>query len=612
MNRILMVDLSSNRVQEITPPSKLYRRFLGGYGVGVRIIYDSMRPRVDPLGAESYFGVVTGPLTGTPAVIGARFATVGKSPLTGTWGDANCGGRFGPALKSSGFDAVFFSGISLEPVYLFLDEGSHEIKSAAEIWGKDTSQTEEMLKRKHGRDVQVLSIGPAGEKVVRIAAAINEKGRAAARSGLGAIMGSKRLKAIAAKGSLKVQLADEKKLMGIRKRCINEIAEGFGFADFYKKGTPAYNTAGVECNDSPIRNWSGVGVRDFPRGEAVGYEAIQKYQAKKYGCWQCPISCGYVVTVGGGPYKTLETHRPEYETCAAFGSNCLNDNVESLIRINDLCNRYGLDTISAGSYVSFAIECFEHGLISKEDTGGLELKWGNHEAIVSLVEKIGKREAIGNLLADGLDKAVESIGRGADQYAMHIRGEGLPMHDPRYEPALAVIYKLNATPAHHIQASQFIPPPDLAIGTPKPGGDFSAPRGKQVKSLECLMHVVQCAGLCCFGYLSSSVRHLPKMISAVTGWPLTLGDLLILGERIANMRQAFNIREGLDPLTFKFPARALGMPPLEEGPTKDRTVELNRLSQEYLRAMGWDLESAKPSKKTLLRLGLDDVANDLY
>lgn len=612
MNRVVTVDLASDRIRETTPSEETYLQFLGGYGLAVRAIYDAMKPNTDPLGPASVFAIMTGPLTGTPAVIGTRFAVAGKSPLTGTWGDANCGGRFGPALKFAGFDGVLFEGISPHPVYVVLDNGICDIRDASRIWGKDTAETEDLLKMKHGKNAQVASIGPAGEKLVRIACIINEKGRAAARSGLGAIMGSKRLKAVVATGNLKVPLADEKKIAEIRKQCVKEIAEGVGFADSYKKGTPTYNITGVECNDSSIKNWSGVGVRDFPTNEKIGYAAIEKYHVRRYGCWQCPISCGQIVSVRDGPYRTKESHRPEYETCAAFGSNCMNDDVESLIKLNDVCNRYGVDTISAGSLVSFAIECYQNGLLSMEDNGGLKLKWGDHGAVVDLVSRICNREGIGNLLADGLEKAVERIGKGSEGYAIHIRGEALPMHDPRCEPALAVIYKLNATPAHHLQASQFIPPPDLAIEAPKWGEEFSAPRGKTVKILECLMHVVQCVGLCCFGYLSTSVRHLPEMLSAVTGWRVTLDDLVTTGERIANMRQAFNVREGLNSIEFAFPDRALGKPPLQEGPTKGRTVGIQRLSQEYLRAFDWDLNSAKPSRLKLTSLRLDDVADDLY
>jgi aldehyde:ferredoxin oxidoreductase len=612
VGKVLSVDLTTSRITEEEPSEKVLRDFLGGYGLGVRIIYDRMIKGTNPLSKDSIFGIVAGPLTGTPVPTGTRFTVVGRSPLTGTWGDANCGGRFGPELKFAGYDAVFFAGISPEPVYLMIDEGNADLRKASFIWGKDVVETDESLKQIHGKRYQVLTIGPAGERRIPISSVMNEKGRAAGRSGLGAIMGSKRLKAVVAKGSRKVPLSDEGQVMNIREQCINEIIHGTGFADFYRKtGTPGYVTAGVMNGDSPVRNWGGVGYRDFPNYEAVGYDAGLKYQTRRYGCWQCPIACGYFMSVKTGPYTVAEGHRPEYETTCAFGTNCGNANIESVIRANEICNRYGMDTINTGALVAFAIECYENGLLTVEDTDGLELKWGNHQAIVALTEMIAKGEGLGDILSQGLEKAAQEIGKGAEAYAFHVRGEALPMHDPRYEPSLGLIYSLNATPAHHTQASQFLPPPGLDLKIPS-WNDHEAPRGEQIKVLECLMHVVNSVGLCLFGYLSTSTTHLPEFVSAVTGWTLTMDDLLEIGERIANMRQAFNAREELNPLQFRLPQRAMGMPPLDDGPTAGRTANLEKLRTEYLQAMDWSLDSAKPSKKKLTSLGLDDIASDLY
>ena len=311
-------------------------------------------------------------------------------------------------------------------------------------------------------------------------------------------------------------------------------------------------------------------------------------------------------------------HKPEYETLAAFGSMCLNDNVESIIMANDICNRYGLDTISAGSTIAFAIECYEKGIISSADTGGIELTWGNHQAIVAMCQQLARREGFGAVLADGAKVAAEKIGKGAEGYAIHIQGQEVPMHDPKYWPGWATTYKLGGTPSEHTEGAG-----DTVERRGMPQGlRFTkiekfpyAGKGEALRESNAFGHVFSSAGLCLLGIFWGVVgeaEDLVESLKAVTGWELTLGEVLETGDRIANIRQAFNLREALNPLEFKVPDRILGKPPLQIGPTAGVEVDLDIQVKDYLEAMDWDLETAKPSKRRLLELGLEDVADVLW
>ncbi len=606
--KILFVDLTKGEVKEELFGEEILRKYIGGYGLAAKIMYDRQRPGVDPLGPENMLGFFTGPLTGTPAVIGSRYVVVGKSPLTGTWGDANSGGEFGPNLKFSGYDGVFFTGISPKPVYLFIENGKAELKDADWLWGKDTNETEDMLKERHGKKTNIACIGPSGEKLSLISCVINDKGRAAGRSGLGAVMGSKKLKALAVLGDMKVPLADEQRTMALRRAYVNAIS---GFGDILKKYGTAGITAGAsESGDAPVKNWSDAGSEVFPTATKISDDAVIAYQEKRYACWRCPIGCGGHVKVVSGPFASV-THKPEYETLGSYGTMCLNDNIESIIKVNEICNKMGLDTISAGCTIAFAIECYENGLITKRDTDGIELKWGNAEAIVAMTEKLAKREGFGNILADGAKIAADKIGKGAEQYAVHVAGQEVPMHDPKFTHGLTVTYLIDATPARHTQGGELIAP-GSGMDLTKPEPRVYTGRAKLQRELMNLMHIVNVAGLCMFGYSSMPVDSLPEFISSVTGWNYSLDECQITGERIGTLRHVFNLREGHNPLERKFSGRIIGKPPLTRGPLKDLSIDEKTMIKEYLELVDWDQKTAVPSKSALERLGLEEVIKDLY
>ena len=610
MGKMLFVDLSKGELKNETPEERVYRDFLGGYGIGARVLFHRQGPKIDPLGPEAYLGFITGVLTGTPALFGSRYTLVGKSPLTGTWGDANSGGDFGPHLKFSGYDAVFFSGISPQPVYLFINDGTAELRKAEHLWGKDVRETEALLKAEHGPDSRIACIGPFGEKLSLISCVMNNDARAAGRSGLGAVMGAKRLKAVVVNGSQPVPLADKAKIEEARKKHQRQL--GGASQIFHQYGTCGGTAGLIRVGDTPVKNWSVAGEEDFPNGAAISDESVISQQQKRYGCWRCPIACGGVMKAGKGKYKyPAGVHKPEYETLGSFGAMCLNDNLESIIKANDLCNSYGVDTISAGATIAFAIECYENGLITSKDTDGIELRWGNDEAIVAMTEKLVRREGFGDILADGVKVAAEKIGKGADEFAIHIHGQELPMHDPKARLNYAAAYQADPTPARHTQGSYGYRPTGGIEFPPMERGS-QAGRGEANKMGSILMHVVNCAGLCSFGFMSMDMSAVTEFLSLATGWDYDLNEVLKTGERIANLRQAFNVREGLKPADFKMPNRVQGSPPLDKGPTAGRSVEIEAMVRDYLVAMDWDPASGKPSKSKLQELGLGDVAQVLW
>jgi aldehyde:ferredoxin oxidoreductase len=617
MGKILNVDLTNGRVEDEPLDESLCREFLGGYGIGAKILYDRMKPGVDPLGPDNLLGFFTGPLTGSPSIEGNRFVVVCKSPLTDTWGDANCGGTFGPHLKFAGYDGILFSGISPKPVYLNIDNGTAELRDAEFLWGKDTNETEDMLREelghstgRNGKQIEIASIGQTGENLSLIAGIINDKGRAAGRSGVGAVMGSKRLKAIAVTGKESVPLFDEEKAKEVRKTFVKRTGGAHGLFATY--GTIGITGESAMSGDSPVKNWGGVGPVDFPTGPTkFRDETLIAYQDKKYGCWRCTMACGGHMSVKEpGPYQGVAHHKVEYETAAAWGTMTLSDDFPVLIRINELCNRYGFDTISAGCTAAFAVECYENGILTKEDTGGLELNWGNSDALVALLEKMAFREGIGDILADGVRKAAERIGNGAEAYAMHVQGSEVPMHDPKFQPGLATTYLMDATPARHTQGHEDMPP--VYEGWPEHEKYEYGGKGELHKRCMEQVHVVNAVGVCLFAYLSYDWNFIPEFLSAVTGWDIDDDEAARIGERIGNIRHAFNLREGHNPRRFEVPSRLIGNPPQTEGNVRNITVDIDTQVRDYCTSMDWDPETTVPSRERLVSLGLADVATDLH
>ncbi|MHA1732138.1 MAG: aldehyde ferredoxin oxidoreductase family protein [Promethearchaeota archaeon] len=645
--KVLWVDLTSGTVEKQDIPDEYYERYLGGYGLGVRILWDRVKPGCDPLGPDNILGLVPGLFTGTIAPMTGRFLVVGKSPLTGGWGDANCGGYFGPAIKRCGVDGIFFTGTAASPKYLLFDGENAELLDAAEYWGRDAIEVEKALKEKHGRGVQVALIGRAGENLSLISGVVNDRGRLAARSGLGAVMGSKKLKAVVLTGKVKVPLRDSELLKKVTKEYNNRINKKPGFIakqvpklapklgkimrltkmgmsgsasmllPLYKKyGTTIANALSSESGDSPVKNWGGIGYLDFPQKKArkIGGEVFLKYKKASYGCATCPVRCGALLSV---PEVGLEeTHRPEYETACMFGTLLLNDDLMTLLEVNELCNAAGIDSISAGSTVGFAIECYEAGILTNEDTGGLELTWGNSKAIKELLEMMIAREGIGDLLADGTKRASEKIGKGSEKFAMHAGGQELPAHDPKYTKSLALTYSVDPTPGRHTKPSTDfaeIGPIEKYVDGLKLPKNRKKDIGAMAESQRLIVGLQSTAdslGYCMFSNLFGRMPIF-DILEAVVGWKVDIDWATTTGLRVHNLKLAFSLREGVNPLKVTLPGRAIGDPPFEKGPHKGVTLDLESMKAAFYRVMGWDEVTGLPRDETLEGLDLGFVVGQL-
>ena len=643
-----IVDLSSRTVEVVAPDEAFYRKFLGGYGLGAAVIMERQKAGVHPLSPEAFLGFCSGLVTGSGALFSGRFMVAGKSPLTGGWGDANAGGYLSREIKRTGYDAVFVTGAAQRPLWILLDGQNIEFKDAAGLWGKDIIETEAAIRQALGDPkVQVACIGESGEKCSLIAGIATDKGRMAARSGLGAVMGSKKLKAIAFRGKQTIPVARPEEVRNINRKFlanykkskladrltvkfmhfISRMIARTGVAvpaqaslvrEIYRKyGTPGLTVYSAMVGDMPIRNWSGVGITDYTVESAArnSDESVIKHQKRKYACQSCPLACGGIIDIQKGRYRGTLGHKPEYETLGSFGGLLLHDDLDAIIELNEMCNRAGIDTISAGAAVAFATECFENGVIGEDDTGGLKLGWGKSEEILMLTEMIIKREGLGDILADGVKRAAQKIGNGADKFAMHAGGQELPMHDCRLDPGFAIAYQCEPTPGRHsissfqytdlFSVSKMFPAARRMI---KDGRNRQSRKVKGYTAGTYYMQLINASGMCFFGAITSSLP-LVDWLNAVTGWDLTPDEYLKTGERILSLRKAFNVREGIKPEDQALSARALGKPPLAGGPLKGATLNMQRLVQEFYESVGWEMLTGGPGPDKMKELGIEALCD---
>ncbi len=650
--KILFVDLSEGSIEERAIPDEIYEKYLSGSGLGAYILYNNIPQNADPLGPDNILGFVSGILTGTGSIITGRWLAVCKSPLTGGWGDANCGGNLAPALKRCGYDGIFFQGISQKPVYLKIDDNGATLKDASHVWGKDAVTAEDILEKENRakRKPSIAVIGEAGEKLSLISGICNDRGRIAARSGCGAVMGSKKLKAVVLDGSKKISCHNPEAVKSISRELTDKInknelpkivkgfmmpvvgkiingknvtsMDGMMQAPMFKKwGTITINQMAVVTGDSPVKNWAGS-VNDYNilSHRNLNPDHIIKHQTKKYSCYSCVIACGGICSIDKitrGKYS--HTHKPEYETCSSFGPLLLNKNLNSIFYINELLNRAGMDSISAGNTVAFAIECYENNILTKKDTDGLNLSWGNARAIISLIEKMIAREGIGDILADGAKAAASKIAYGSEKYAMHNGGQEPGMHDARFDPMIGVHYSVDPTPGRHtVGSGSFYKSMRLwekvswaPVVKKHPKAQEYIPSEKEaLKAVAgaCFKQVIDGSGGCLFAAILG-VQHWKvfEWLNYTTGWDKTADEYMEIGKRIQTLRQLFNIREGIDPADFKLNRRLSGDVPLKDGPLKGLKVPIDEMMSRYWKAIGWDEKSGIPLKETVADLGLDEM-----
>lgn len=602
---LLRVDLSKDKLKTQRLAESLTRKFLGGSGLGAYFIHSEVGG-AQALSPDNLLTFLTGPLTGTIAPATGRYVVCARSPLTGLWGEANSGGYWGPELKFSGFDGVLISGRSQKPVYLTIFDGDVKIHDASELWGMDTYETERAIKDGYGdKRIKVACIGPAGERQARIAGVMNDRGRAAGRCGLGAVMGSKNLKAIAVRGEKDIPVFDSDTLLNLRKKAV-DIVKAVN-RDHIKYGTSGGLGYLEEIGRMPNKYWR----QGYWEGASsiCGEKMSETILKRRVGCYACPSPCGRIVEISTGPFKMEEGAGPEYEACAALGTLCLNDNLEALAKANDLCNRYGLDVISTGSVVAFAMECFEKGILTREDTGGVDLAFGDPEPMLSLVEMIGRREGIGFILGEGVLRASQKLGGGSENFAVHTKGLELPMHDPRQQHCRALAYATASRGGHHNEdLSYAVSASGLEdLGLPKMpqlGGvkqDQDAVNAIMItQNFTCVLDsLVMCMFLMGQGITPSLISD---TLNSVTGWETNPMDLLKTGERVFNLKRMYNVNLGVSRRDDTLPNRVL-KEPLAEGGAKGQLPDLKFMVSSYYRLRGWT-DNGIPKRKTLERLDL--------
>ncbi len=615
IGNIIRVNLSDCTIKTERLSEDYYKTYIGGSGLAARLAYDEIPPTCDPLGPDNKLFFMAGPMVGTNVPSCGRYVVCGKSPL-GHWGEANSGGFWGPALKFAGYDGIIVEGMSEKPVYLSIGEDL-EIKDASHLWGLTASETEAKIKSEiKAKKVRICEIGPAGEKQARLAAIMNDTGRAAARTGLGAVMGSKKLKAIAVWGKKKFGIADKTRLNRIITKLMEASSDKTNIFSSMSSGLTKYGTPFLmdmfgPTGDIPLKNWEGE--ENWPGFTKIGGTAMLKsILVKNTACYGCPIGCGRHVRLESSidPKYNFEGAGPEYETLAAFGSMTLTDNLEAIAIANNLCNEYGMDTISTGSVIAWAIEAFEKGLITKEDTGGIELKWGDPQTIIKLTELIAKREGIGKLLSQGVAIASEEIG-GKD-FAIQVKGLELPMHDPRAFHGQSIAYATSPRGAVHVDGgSMFVSSglimPDIGI-TYRPGRFETKDKGFITMQTQNVIQIINSSIICVFLSLALSATTVSQLLSAVTGENYSVTDLLTIGERIWTIKRAFNIRCGLTAKDDQIPPRLL-KPAIKPHGTKN--IEFEKMLQDYYKVREWDT-TGKPTPKLLDRLNLPKIKKDLY
>ncbi|HEY5949554.1 MAG TPA: aldehyde ferredoxin oxidoreductase family protein [Kofleriaceae bacterium] len=654
--RALFVDLGTgtHRVESID--AQVYRDYLGGYGLGAWLMWKHFPAGTDALDPKSCFALCSGLLTGLHAPFSGRIQVVGKSPLTNTWADSNSGGSVCIHLRKAGYDALVVTGRAAVPSLLVIRDGEISIEPAGELWGKEVPETFDAIKARFGgkRDVGVSAIGPAGEKLQRIASVMNDRYHAFGRQGFGAVYGSKNLKAVVVAGTGEVPVANPEQFKAVCKRVTDEYKRDLGLVarimawmlgakrwlgwmyrltarmraklqspqasmrrSWSQHGTTLVVAMSVENGDAPIKNWKGAGSRDFPMSRSMKLDggAVGKLVTKKLSCGDCPMPCKGIVKVKSR--GLTDVRRPDYETLVGFGANLLNDDLELVTACHDACNRLGIDAVSSSATLAWVCEAVERGILSKDDLDGIDMRWGNGEAALALTIKIGLGEGCGLWLGNGIKRAAEHVGKGSEEFAVHVHGGEPAYHDSRFSSLMGVTFVADPTPGRHTAGgASWNEAFGVGLALPKAADkkDWNVKwKGTEGKGKAQALHsnahqAMNGLGLCLFTNLTGTLPW-TDFVNAATGWNYTDADLLKCGERIQNLRAAFNRREGIKPADFNIPARMLGEGDgnLDAGPLKGVRVPLPVLRDDYYSAMQWNKTSGNVSKARADELGMGEL-----
>jgi len=657
LGKVLFVDLTESKHWVEQVDESVYRSYLGGYGLGAWLMWKHFPPGTDPLAPEACFAISSGLLTGLRTPFSGRIQIVGKSPLTGTWADSNSGGSVCSHLRAAGYDAVVVRGKAPVPTLLVIRDGEITFEPAAELWGQEIPETFDALTTRFGgkRDVGVSAIGPAGEKLQRIASVMNDRYHAFGRQGFGAIYGSKNLKAIVVSGTGEIPIAKPdafkqicKAITDEYKRDLSLVARFFAYMGkpkswlgwmyrlmtrlgmkvsaptaamrrmWSQRGTTAAVALSVENGDAPIKNWKGVGSRDFPlakKGMKIDGKVVDRYITKKLSCGDCPMPCKGIVKVKSR--NLTDVRRPDYETIVGFGANLVNDDIELVTACHDACNRLGIDAVSSSATLAWVCEATEKGILTAADLDGIDMTWGSGEGALQLTIKMGTGEGCGAWLGQGVQRAAAHVGKGSDDFAVHIHGGEPAYHDSRFTSLMGVTYIADPTPGRHTAGS--------ASWNETFGAGFSLPgaadrkewnvkwKGTEGKGKAQALHsnahqTMNGLGLCMFTMLTGRLPW-ADLLDAATGWGMSDADLLVCGERIQNLRAAFNRREGIVPADFKPHRRMLGEGDgqLEAGPLKGIRVNLPVLRDDYYGSMKWNPTSGHLAKSRATELGMAEI-----
>jgi aldehyde:ferredoxin oxidoreductase len=603
--KLLEVDLTTGRSREMPLDPALARDYLGGSGLAARLYLDRLGrpPCPEALDPANPLLIMTGPVAGHLVPGSSRFAVCARSPLTGFWGESSCGGFCAPALKAAGYDGIIVTGAAPSPVYLLVENGRAEIRDAADLWGRDTYACDDALKVRHGKSARTLIIGPAGEKLVRFAAAVHDKGHVAGRTGMGAVMGSKRLKAIVVQGTGKLAVSDPPAVKRLREAVVAKQAESLSAQTFKAFGTDGSLYVGSMMGDVPLQNWR-TGVWEDEAFQALDGTAMESTILTGTGtCHSCAIGCKRRVAVTGGPFAVPEGPGPEYETVAAFGTQLLIADLKAVAKANELCNRFGLDAISCGATIAFATEATEFGLLKSD------LKWGDPVPVLAMVEQIAARQGLGDLLAEGSARAAASLGPAAAVMNITVKGLEMAMHSPRAYHGLGIGYATAPRGACHNSANVY-----LELGSvfyPELGleGPFveQSSEGKARVSAggQDFAALLNASSFCMLNCLSYTVTEVAQALAAVTGTPYTVEEIAQTGERLWQLKHGLNCLLGATAADDRLPARLLT--PLEDGPTAGSVPDMDLMLREFYALRALD-ERGFPSPRRLETLGLADLA----